>query len=196
MKATTGILLFLFQITIANGAMITFEPPPCMVCNSQLNDYEEAGFLLNGNVSHHNMTLSGSASNGSSGSVRFPFMGSMTMQKTDGGLFSLYSVELGEYSSSFTGALQTVTFTGHRLGSATPLIQEFTIDGTMDGPGGNDDFQVLTFSSDFRDLVSIQVSGEMFALDNLSTNPVPVPAAVWLFASGLLALTGVARRRS
>jgi len=196
MKATTGILLFLFQITIANGSMITFEPPPCMVCNSQLNGYQEAGFLLNGNVSHHNMTLLGSANNGSSGSVRFPFMGSMTMQKADGGLFSLYSVELGEYSNSFMGAQQTITFTGHRLGTATPLIQEFTIDGMMDGPGGMDDFQVFAFSSDFRDMVSVQITGEMFALDNLNTSPVPVPAAVWLFASGLLALTGIARRRS
>ena len=32
-------------------------------------------------------------------------------------------------------------------------------------------------------------------LDNLSFNPVPVPAAAWLFGSGLVGLIGVGRRR-
>jgi hypothetical protein len=32
-------------------------------------------------------------------------------------------------------------------------------------------------------------------LDNLSFNPVPVPAAAWLFGSGLIGLVGVSRRR-
>ena len=32
-------------------------------------------------------------------------------------------------------------------------------------------------------------------LDNVMLNPIPVPAAVWLFGSGLLGLVGVARRR-
>ena len=31
--------------------------------------------------------------------------------------------------------------------------------------------------------------------DNLNFAPIPVPAAVWLFGSGLLGLVGVARRR-
>ncbi len=33
-------------------------------------------------------------------------------------------------------------------------------------------------------------------LDNLSFQPVPVPAAVWLFGSGLMGLVGLARRRA
>ena len=32
-------------------------------------------------------------------------------------------------------------------------------------------------------------------LDNVELNPIPVPAAVWLFGSGLLGLVGIARRR-
>ncbi len=139
------------------------------------------------------VTVLDSANNGSSGSVRFAFMGSMTMQKMDDSLFSLFTVELGEYSSSFRGN-QTITFTGSRQGNTT-VTQEFTIDGMMDGPGGMNDFQTFTFSSDFRDLTSVQVSGDTFALDNLNTSPVPVPAAAWLFMSGLLGLTGAARRR-
>ena len=36
---------------------------------------------------------------------------------------------------------------------------------------------------------------QQFYINALSVNPVPVPAAAWLFASGLLGLVGVARRR-
>lgn len=38
-------------------------------------------------------------------------------------------------------------------------------------------------------------SGIEAGLDNVKLNPIPVPAAVWLFGSGLLGLAGVARRR-
>ena len=38
--------------------------------------------------------------------------------------------------------------------------------------------------------------GNFFLVDDLELNAVPVPAAAWLFGSGLIALFGVARRRS
>ena len=38
--------------------------------------------------------------------------------------------------------------------------------------------------------------GNYFLVDDLELNAVPVPAAAWLFGSGLIALFGVARRRS
>jgi hypothetical protein len=33
-----------------------------------------------------------------------------------------------------------------------------------------------------------------FAMDDLESNPVPVPAAVWLLGSGLIGLIGIRRR--
>lgn len=194
-KTTTGILLFLFQITIANGSVITFEPPPCSVCNSQLTGYEEAGLLFSGNASHHDTSISGSADNGSSGAIRFAFMGSMSIQRSDGDTFSLFGVELAEYSNSFIGSHNTVTFTGTRSGAATPVTQQFTIDGMMDGAGGMDDYEAFSFSSDFTDLLRVDVTGDMLTLDNLKISAVPIPAAAWLFLSGLLGLIAVSKRK-
>ena len=194
-KTTTGMLLFLFQITIANGSVITFEPPPCLICNSQLNDYEEAGLRFSGNASHHNTIFSGSADNGSSGVIRFAFMGSMSIQRSDGDTFSLYGIELAEYSDTLMGTQNTITFTGTRSGAATPVVQQFTIDGMIDGAGGMDDFESFTFSTDFTDLARVDVTGNLITLDNLRINAVPIPAAAWLFISGLLTLAGISNRR-
>ena len=47
--------------------------------------------------------------------------------------------------------------------------------------------------------VGIQdLNDESWAMDNLNVTvaPVPVPAAVWLFGSGLMGLIGVARRKT
>jgi len=60
-------------------------------------------------------------------------------------------------------------------------------------------------------LFTVDLSGTVFELSNINTNTtnpyqfyietmdvtaVPVPAAAWLFASGLLGLVGIARRKS
>jgi hypothetical protein len=39
------------------------------------------------------------------------------------------------------------------------------------------------------------VTGQFYALDNVQFNAVPIPAAVWLFGSGLLGLVGLSKRR-
>lgn len=36
----------------------------------------------------------------------------------------------------------------------------------------------------------------LYSIDDITVSAVPVPAAVWLFASGLIGLTGVARRKA
>jgi hypothetical protein len=43
--------------------------------------------------------------------------------------------------------------------------------------------------------VDLSIHEATIMLDNLNFNPVPVPAAVWLFGSGLIGLIGIARRK-
>ena len=117
-------------------------------------------------------------------------MGRMTIQQADGSPFSLHDVELGEYSTSTAGVQKRISFTGTRS-DASVIQQVFTIDGIM-GSGAND-FEAFTFAG-FRDLMRVDVSGEMIAMDNLNVNAVPVPPALWLFLSGLLGLAAATRR--
>ncbi len=44
-------------------------------------------------------------------------------------------------------------------------------------------------------IAAISYTGDDFYLDDIGFNVVPVPAAVWLFGSGLLGLIGIARRK-
>jgi hypothetical protein len=43
--------------------------------------------------------------------------------------------------------------------------------------------------------VALDATGKLTFTGNSSTTPVPIPAAVWLFGSGLMGLVGVSRRR-
>jgi len=66
-------------------------------------------------------------------------------------------------------------------------------------PGqSNSDF--FLFTSEFTSSIALgvtsdEVTGEFSFFSNAPLAPVPVPAAVWLFGSGLLGLIGMARRK-
>jgi len=55
----------------------------------------------------------------------------------------------------------------------------------------------INFIADvWRDSNELEVPGVNYVGATVGVAPVPVPAAVWLFGSGLLGMVGVARRRS
>ncbi len=60
---------------------------------------------------------------------------------------------------------------------------------------GFDDFGEEVFASSFANLASTCASGDSSCAFTRTVAPVPVPAAVWLFASALIGLSGMSRRR-
>ena len=78
----------------------------------------------------------------------------------------------------------SLSFTGVNLGVATLTMAD------NDFPAGN---WFATDGTDLLGLVSYVAPGAGPA--EINVNVIPVPAAVWLFGSGLLGLVGVARRR-
>ena len=191
-KTTSGIMLFLMHTAIAQGSIITFEPPRCFSCDSTLTSYEEEGVLFTGHFSHYGMGIVGTAVNESTGAVRLTDNSKISIQLIDGSAFSLETIGLAEFSGSYRGSRQTVTFTGTRPDKTT-VSQSFLLDGTIDGSGGLDDFEAFVFSSDFKHLVRVDISNSMFSMDNITLSAIPVPAAMWLFISGLIGLVAIAK---
>ena len=76
--------------------------------------------------------------------------------------------------------------------SGTGIGQEFKISlcGTLDGCGFNTN-QIRGFDSNDIFRLDQIVAADKF----ITVSAVPIPAAVWLFGSGLLGLIGVARRK-
>ena len=119
---------------------------------------------------------------------------SIFIQANGTGVFNLMNLELGEYSSFSLNS--TVAITGY-LNDGGQVTTTLSLDGIFDGLGGTNDFQLFTFDSSWNNLTRVEFDSTAYSLDNiqLDVNPVPVPAAVWLFGSGLIGLAGFARRK-
>jgi hypothetical protein len=92
-------------------------------------------------------------------------------------------------------------YTPYAAGGQTGVWQSWQaqLDG---GPGWSRTLGSESFSQVLADVGSLAFDLEVSpgisieaGLDNVKLNPIPVPAALWLFGSGLLGLLGVARRR-
>lgn len=82
----------------------------------------------------------------------------------------------------------------------TFMVNVLDINTLLPGTGGDGVFDitdVTEFGFDLFDLPGTTVNGWEYDVDNivLNTSAVPVPAALWLFGSGLMGLIGIARRK-
>ena len=114
----------------------------------------------------------------------------ISMTQSGGGVFSLQSFDGADGLFNIGG--RTIEITGTLFGGGTITDTFTTVANT---------FTPYSLSDGFVDLVSVNFRGfgqgdSMISFDNIEVNPVPIPAAAWLFGSGLLGLIGIARKKA
>jgi hypothetical protein len=184
----------------ANGALIDFESLEI------INDLEnwvgsyvvEDGFVV-ANYSGTSLSVYGTEHQYYAGStaIYMPNVGSsIRIERTDGNPFNLVSIDLAEFSTDYLTPV--VHITGFVSGVA---IHEYV---TLDGAGPGNGLETFDFST-FNSVTEIRISSgssvtyDRFQLDNVvlsDVSAVPVPAAAWLFGSGLLGMIGIARKKN
>jgi len=102
---------------------------------------------------------------------------------------NVFSVNSGVFASAWD-ALLTVTFEGYLDG---------VLKHTMTAGLSNTTASLLSFNFSNIDTFRMLDQGSQIAFDNLDVDygvsQVPVPAAVWLFGTGLAGLMGVSRKK-
>ena len=129
-------------------------------------------------------------------------------QLVDGSLYIL--VRVGTHSSldeSLTFTFDTsITSFGFDLNPNPGRLEGWAMEFTTNGSGGGTfnlpveditEFRGFVFDTPFTSFTLTSSANDApWGLDNLAAvSPVPVPAAAWLFGSGLIGLIGVARRK-
>lgn len=116
--------------------------------------------------------------------------GVTSLEKQDGTAFNLFSIDLAELNGNVTPPPDLlVTFEGLLSGGGT-VTQTFQLDGIAFGA------ETFLFTG-FNNLSSVTwtQAEPSHQFDNIVVSAIPVPAAIWLFGSGLLGLIGFARRK-
>lgn len=121
----------------------------------------------------------------------------ITIMQGFGNIFDFISIDLSELVNA-ASQNTSITFTGKLSGGG---LASSTV--TLDGIFGQETF---LFGDTFRGVTSVSwiQEGDWHQFDNIvvdnvtgtiNSSIIPVPAAVWLFGSGLLGLFGIARRK-
>jgi hypothetical protein len=196
-KSVLGVVLGTVSMLSAYTATAaTIELTPTVV-----NEPVGSSFLLNLDGRDFSVGTNGSASGGTSG----------------GGLEITWDSSVVDLQGGLAGV--NITFAGDQFFAGPPVLGagSLTLDlGSFFGDP-NVDFPIaeLTFDAvapgvtttvidvslsnvwaDYDAIIDMTPTGIGSTITVTSTAVVPVPAAVWLFGSGLLGLVGVARRRS
>lgn len=190
--------IVLFWSMSASATLIEFEGvalPGSEVTG--LNPYSESGFDFNASdnnfrvlSSSHSVASALTAPTGDFGFIQLP---ATTITITDSNLipFSLQSFDAGLIFSSLSGNLDIVgnLFAGGTVASSLAISNVGSTSGA---------FQNFSFDNSWTNLTSLDItlsSGNFLSIDNVQLNAVPIPAAVWLFASGLIGLIGIFRQK-
>lgn len=117
----------------------------------------------------------------------------------DGRLFSGFPTGTTMFGLDIGGIDPTDILAISVVGNGGVLSMEITIDSLNGFIGFQDDLGLLSISfQNFGDTPPSQngvPGGANYAFDNVTTGIVPIPAAAWLFVSGMLGLIGITIRK-
>ncbi len=196
MKKHIFICLTLFGITgMTNAAVIDFEANSLVEDGFQISSISGTLSFLN------NLNVPDSGSEALL--INFGSPASFQLTSTTGNKFDLFDFQSSEGRNISTGFFPRfgstgITVTGFfELGGN--IVSSFNLDQIAE-ENSLLDFQLFTLSG-FQNLSSVTFtafggsSGFSFGIDDItvseSVSSVPVPAAVWLFGSGLIGLIGM-----
>lgn len=190
-KSILIVVACLLFVPVANSSIINFNTPTLIDGIQRVESYTESGVIFTGAFNHVDAGL-GSPSNGTA-FMQYEGFSSVNFGMVDDSFMSLVSIDLAELSSA------PVSITFIALASNSEMIsQTFTTDGIF---GSGNDFETFFFDSAFSAVDYVYISNDTssanhsFAFDNININPVPIPAALWLFISGLIGLVGFSRSK-
>lgn len=195
MKNRFFTLLLLFSSVSASAAVVTFNTPTFSGSSGRIERYTENGVKLSGAFTHTDTGLPGNPFNGTA-FLQYENYSSMNIGMVNSSLFDLVSIDIAALNINYATPA-TVTFIGYRPGSVQ-VSQSFTIDGQI---GNGSDFQRFYFGSAFQGIQYAYIGENpknqisVYSFDNLAVQSVPVPAAAWLFVSGLAGLLRMGHRR-
>jgi Ca2+-binding EF-hand superfamily protein len=112
----------------------------------------------------------------SSGSASCNDIEGLHIVHTQGKTFTPLTIEIAEYSLG-TSYATPVSFFGTKA-NGEQVNFTVTLDGVRDGPGGQPDFQKVTFPAEFTDLVQLDVPAKLWSCDNFVFStiiPPPLP---------------------
>jgi len=187
------IINFSFASFTANAALLDFQELEAFSGSIQGIQYTNSGFqldVLTGNEFHS----FGIGDLGYTGSTALSTTGVLTetkLSQSSGGLFDLISIDLALGApiansivtfTNNTGYSQIFSLTGDPF-DFTPSVQNYLLDSEFLGSS------FVTWTTNSNNLIQF---------DNIQVNnvsAVPVPAAIYLFATGLAAL-GLSRKKN
>jgi hypothetical protein len=169
---------------LSYGAAITFDPPTTPLSpGSPITSWTESEFIVSGSeffLHTDSATLDNFYPDNGTAYIRTTFnRPQLTVSNLQGSLFSLVSLDFGEFSTGQASPPSPITIIGHRA-DGSDISAIMIPDNILDAHGPLDDFQLIQFASGFSNLVSVEIPGGQgsgYSIDNIVVTVVPIPDA-------------------
>jgi hypothetical protein len=194
--------IVLFWSMSASATLIGFEGVAPSGGEMDFNPYSESGYnFATDNTfpfriissSHSTFSSNLTAPSGDFGYIQTPST-IITITDPTSSLFSLHSLDTGIV---FGPIINTTLTVDGILASGNTISTSLAISDVTSTSGS---FQHFVFDSSWTNLRSVNftlaANSNFLGIDNVQLTTVPLPAAFWLLAIGLLGLTGISKRKT